>query len=162
MKRTTLVVAFVVLATAALAHQDRILSVGVDGAIPELPPAYQTTRLHIAFSEGDAGALQQLNFLSSGQETSVPPCLLRLVPKSSLRQLFLSGSWYHDVSTLPHYLVVEFRDSPSRQGVPDYPGVRFLFSLRDASLLEVTQVVALPAQNVVQDRTVRLSNGCPV
>jgi hypothetical protein len=137
------------------------LSVRLDGAIPELPPAYQTTRLHVAFSEGDAGALQQLNFLSSGRETSVQPCLLRLVPKGFFRQLFLSGSWYQDESILPHYLQVQFRDSPSLQGLPDYPGVRFLFSLRDASLLEVTQVVPLPAQNAVQLRNIRLPNGCP-
>jgi hypothetical protein len=92
MKRAMLLVAFIALATAALAHQDRILSVRVDGTIPELPSTYQTTRLHVAFSEGNAGALQQLNFLSSGRETSVQPCLLRLVPKGSLRQLFLTGS----------------------------------------------------------------------
>jgi hypothetical protein len=116
MKRTTLLVAFVLLATAAFAHQDRILSVRVDGTIPELPPAYQTTRLHVAFSEGDAGALQQLNFLSSGRETSVKPCLLRLVPKGSFHQLFLIGSWYHDESLLPHYLQVQFRDWPSLEG----------------------------------------------
>jgi hypothetical protein len=90
MKRATLLVAFVVLATAAFAHQDRILHVREDGAIPEPPPAYQTTRLHVAFSEGDAGALQRLNFLSSGRETSVKPCLLRLVPKGSFHQLFLT------------------------------------------------------------------------
>lgn len=162
MKRTTLLVAFIVLATAALAHQDRILSVRLDGAIPELPSAYQTTRLHVAFSEGDEGALQQLNFLSSGRETSVQPCLLRLVPKGSFRQLFLTGSWYHDESILPHYLQVQFRDSPPLQELPDDPGVRFLFSLRDARLIEVTQVVPLPAQNAVQFRNIRLSNGCPV
>jgi hypothetical protein len=161
MKRAMLLVAFIALATAALAHQDRILSVRVDGTIPELPSTYQTTRLHVAFSEGNAGALQQLNFLSSGRETSVQPCLLRLVPKGSLRQLFLTGSWYHDESILPHYVQVEFRDSPSLQRLPDYPGVRFVFSLRDASLLEVTQVVSLPGQNAVQDRNIRLSNGCP-
>jgi hypothetical protein len=162
MKRATLLVAFIVLATAALAHRDRILSVRVDGTIPELPSAYQTTRLHVSFSEGAAGALQQLNFLSSGRETSVQPCLLRLVPKGSVSQLFLTGSWYHDEAILPHYLQVQFRDSPSLQGLPDDPGVRFLFSLRDARLLEVTQVVPLPAQNAVQDRSIHLSNGCPV
>jgi len=96
MKRTTLLVAFMVLATAAFAHQDRILSVHADGVIPELPEAYQTTRLHVAFSEGDAGTLQQLNFLSSGGETRVQPCLLRLVSKGSFRHLFITGSWYHD------------------------------------------------------------------
>jgi hypothetical protein len=161
MKRITLLVAFILLATAALAHQDRILSVRPDGAIPELPPDYQTTRLHIAFSEGDAGALQRLTFLSSGREISLQPCLLRLVPKSSFRQLFLTGSWYHAESIMPHYLAVQFRDSLSLQGLPGYPGFRFLFSLRDASLLEVTQVVPLPAENAVHFRTIRLSDGCP-
>jgi hypothetical protein len=161
MKRATLFVAFVVLATAAFAHQDRILSVREDGAIPELPPVYQTTRLHVGFSEGDAGALQRLNLLSSGQETSVKPCLLRLVPKGSFRQLFLTGSWYHDESILPHYLQVQFVDSPSLEGFPDYPGVRFLFSLRDAKLLEVTQVVPIAAEKAVHLQNIRLSNGCP-
>ena len=161
LKRTTLLVAFTVLATVASAHKDRILSVHPDGVIPELPPAYAATRLRVAFSEGDAGALQQLALLSSGQETSVQPCLLRLVPKGSSRQLFLAGSWYHDESLLPHYVQVQFRDSPSQQGLPDYPGVRFLFSLRDASLLEVTQVVPLPGKGAVQLRDIRLSNGCP-
>src|SRR5262245_9726729 len=161
MKRTILLVAFILLATAALAHQDRILSVRLDGGIPELPPAYQTTRLHVAFSEGDAGALQRLTFMSSGREISLQLCLLRLVPKSSFRQLFLTGSWYHDESSLPHYLAVQFRDSLSLQGLPDYPGVRFLFSLRDASLLQVTQVAPLPAENAIQLRNIRLSNDCP-
>jgi hypothetical protein len=161
MKRTTLLVIFVVLATAAFAHQDHILSVRVDGLIPELPPAYQTTRLHVAFSEGDVGALQQLDFLSSGRETSVKQCLLKLVPKGSVHQLFLTGSWYHDESILPHYLQVQFRDSPSLEGLPDYPGVRFLFSLRDAKLLEVTLVVPIPAQKAVRLQNIWLSNGCP-
>jgi hypothetical protein len=161
MKRTTLLVALIVLATTALAHQDRILSVRLDGAIPELPPAYQTTRLHVAFSEGDAGALQRLTFLSSGRQISLQPCLLGLVPKSSFRQLFLTGSWYHEERILPHYLAVQFRDSLSLQELPDYPGVRFLFSLRDASLLQVTHVVPLPAENAVQLRNIPLSNDCP-
>jgi hypothetical protein len=161
MFRTTFVVAFIVLATAALAHQDRILSVHADGTIPELPSTYQTTRLHIAFSEGDAGSLQQLDFLSSGGETKVQPCLLRLVPKGSFRQLLLTGSWYHDESILPHYVQVQFCDPKS----PRCPGVHFLFSLRDARLIKVTQVqvVPLPTQNGVQiqDIDIHLSNGCP-
>jgi len=156
MKRTTLLVAFMVLATAAFAHQDRILSVHADGVIPELPEAYQTTRLHVAFSEGDAGTLQQLNFLSSGRETSVQPCLLRLVSKGSFRHLFITGSWYHDESIVPHYLEVKFRDSPSPEGLPAHLGVSFLFSLRDAKLLEVERVVLIPGENTVRLQNIRL------
>ena len=84
------------------------------------------------------------------------------MPKGSFRQLFLAGSWYHDESLLPHYVDVQFRDSPSQQGLAALPGVHFLFSLRDASLLEVTQVVPLPGEGgAVQRRAIRLSNGCP-
>ena len=122
MKRTTLLVAFMVLATAAFAHQDRILSVHADGVIPELPEAYQTTRLHVAFSEGDAGTLQQLNFLSSGGETSVQPCLLRLVSSGSFRSLFITGSWYHDESIVPHYIGVQFRELAISRGLAGAPG----------------------------------------
>jgi hypothetical protein len=56
MKRITLLVAFTVLTTAALARQDPGLSVRQDGVIPEHPPAYRQTRLHITFSQCDAGA----------------------------------------------------------------------------------------------------------
>lgn len=161
-KRTLLLIAFVLFATAAWAHQDRILSVNVNGVILELPAAYRTTRLHIAFSGGDAGALQQLNFMSSGRETRIQPCLLQLVPRGSFRQLFLVGSWYHDESNLPHYLQVKFLDETSPRGALEPGGVRFLFSLRDATLLEVDRVVPLPAQNAVQFRKISLSDGCPI
>lgn len=151
------------LATTAWAHQDRVLSVRVNGVIPELPAAYRTTRLHIAFSNGDAGALQKLIFMSSGRETSIQPCLLQLVPKGSFHQLVVAGSWSHHVSGLPHYLYVHFSDSLSVDGLPGYPGVRFLFSLRDASLLEVTRIASLPAQNGHhhQYREIPLTDGCP-
>src|SRR5262245_47510698 len=132
MKRITLLVAFTVLATLASAHQDTILFIGPDGIIQQLPPEYKWTRLRVAFSEGDAGALQQLIFLSSGRETNVQPCLLRLVPKGSFDRLFLTGSWYHKEALLPHYVNVEFRSSRYPVGWPDNSNVSFLFSLRDA------------------------------
>jgi hypothetical protein len=152
MKRITLLVTFAVLATVAWAHQDRILWIGPDGVILGLPSAYyETTRLHVAFSDGDKGALQQLTFMSSGREASVQPCLLRLIPKGSLDRIFLAGSWYHEESLLPHYVHVAFRSSPYQVGWPDNSNVSFLFGLRDASLLQVTQVA----------RVIPLSNGCP-
>jgi hypothetical protein len=164
MKRITLLVAFTVLGTVASAHEDASLSLLQDGVIPELLSAYSQTRLHVTFSEGDAGALQQLTFVSSGRETSVQPCLLRLVPKGSFRQLSLSGSWFlpESPSHLPHYVSVRFLDSLSQRGWSGQPpGVYFLFSLRDASLLEVTQVVPVPEQAAGRYQDIRLSNGCP-
>lgn len=161
MKRATSLAAFMFLASAAFAHQDSILFIGADDAIKGLPPAYQTTRLHITFSEGDAGALQQLNFLSSGRETRIKPCLLRLVPNGSFQRLFVVGSWFHDEAILPHYVAVEFRDPPSREGGPFHASASFVFSLRNAELLEVTQISPIPAQTASHVQNIRLSDGCP-
>lgn len=153
MKRITLLIAFTVLATLASAHQDIVLFIGPDDVIQRLPLEYRWTRLRVAFSGGDAGALQQLVFLSSGRETSVPPCLLRVVPNGSYDRLVLTGSWYHHESPLPHYVNVQFRASPHGVGWPEDSSVSFLFSLRDASLLRVMQGTAI--------RDIRSSNGCP-
>ncbi|WP_284423153.1 MULTISPECIES: hypothetical protein [unclassified Bradyrhizobium] len=177
MTRMMALVATVVLGTtAAFAHQDSILSLGTDGTIPGLPPAYQTTRLHLVFSEGSAGVVQELSFLSSGRETRVQPCLLRLIAKASLRPLYVTGSWYHDETIMPHYVQIEFRDPPSSRQTPAQTSVRFLFSLRDSVLLEVTRLIAMPlsAQNpedaahgsegghaTIQFQPVHLLNGCP-
>ncbi|WP_035645674.1 hypothetical protein [Bradyrhizobium sp. ORS 285] len=161
--------------TAAPAHQDRILSLGSDGTISGLPPAYQTTRLHVAFSNGDTGVLHELSFFSSGRETRLQPCLLRLVAKGSLRELFLTGSWDHEETIMPPYVLVEFRH-PTPQQAPDPTSVRFLFSLRDSTLLGVTLLVMMPPsakspedaadgperrQAAIQFQPVSVLDGCP-
>jgi hypothetical protein len=146
---------------AAEAHKDRILSVQSDGVIPELPAAYSATRLHIAFSSTEGGSLSGLRFISSGRENSLQQCLLRLVSASSAHRLSLYGSWYHSESILPHYLSVEFQDTAAESRLPEPPGVRLLFSLRDASLLSVTRVVPVPHEAAVLHKQIKLSNGCP-
>lgn len=162
MRFLTAIVALFWLADAALAHQDLILSVRPDGVIPELPSAYQnSTRLHFSFSDDDQGTLQQLDFLASGRETRVARCLLELIPQSSSRRLFLTGSWYHDESIVPHYIQVQFHDPRSATEFPGYPDVRFLFNLHDATLLQVTKVIPIPGERAVRHRDIRLVNGCP-
>jgi hypothetical protein len=161
MKRATLFVLFAIIVGSAEAHMDRILSVLPDGIIPEMPAAYSATRLHIGFSITESGSLSSLRFISSGRETDIQPCLLALVSNASAPRLFLRGSWYHDESSLPHYVSVEFRDATTAVSLPEHPGLRFLFSLRDARLLSVSKVVPLPQAAAVQNQQIRLVNGCP-
>jgi hypothetical protein len=161
MERTTLLLVFALLSGAAGAHQDRILSVRPDGVIPELPAAYGATRLHVAFSQGDHGGLHSLRFVSSGHETNLPPCLLRLVSDSSAHRLFVVGSWYHDESLLPHYISVKFHDAAAAPEVPERPRVEFLLSLRDARVLGVTRIAKLPGEASVRHEGISLVNGCP-
>jgi hypothetical protein len=161
MKRTALPVLIALLVGAAEAHQDRILSARADGVIPELPVAYSATRLHVTFSSAEQGSLSGLRFISSGHETNLPECLLRLVSNASAQRLFLHGSWYHNESLLPHYVSVEFRDATATPGLPEHPGLKFLFSLRDAQLLDVSKVVQLSHAAAVQHQQIGLVSGCP-
>lgn len=158
MKLITSILLLVLMPSAASAHQDRILSLRADGVIPELPTLYGATRLHVAHSHSD---LSGLRFVSSGHETNLPSCLLRLVSGSTATNLFLVGSWYHDESLLPHYISVEFLETDSVPQLSEKPGVKFLFSLRDAKLLEVTRVVTLQKDGAVRNQKVVLVNGCP-
>jgi hypothetical protein len=161
MKRTTFLLVFALLSGATWAHQDRILSVRQDGVIPELPAAYSATRLHVVFSHGDHGGLLSLRFVSSGRETNLPACLVRLVADSSTHRLFVVGSWYHDESLLPHYISVEFHDAAAAHELPEQPRVKFLLSLRDARVLHVARVTPLPREAGVQHQQISLINGCP-
>jgi hypothetical protein len=159
MKRIGLFVLSSLLAVAVEAHQDRILSLQPDGAIPELPASYSSTRLKVELSP--KGDLSRLSLTASGGEVSLPQCLLRLVREPSMRRLLVRGSWYHNQSTLPHYISVEFRDASTPSGLPEHPGINFLFGLRDASLLSVTKIVPRPEKAAVQYQQVSLVNGCP-
>lgn len=158
--RRTIFVILAILATSAWAHKDRLLSLTSAGEIPELPTAYAQTRIHIEFAQAqpEPSELKQFKFLSSGRETNLGACLLKRVPMSTLSQVKLTGSWYHDETTLPPYVNISF----AKQLLNGQRGsIDFLFSLKDASLLKVTEVVPV-SSTALQYRTVNLKDGCPV
>lgn len=161
MKAILLLTLAISFAGTVFAHKDRRLSLSTDGSIPELPAQYKDARLRIKLPDARGGTLAIVGFASSGRETEIKSCLWRHIRSKSLSQVALSGSWYHERSTLPHYVAVLFLDPDAQGELPELPGIRFLFSLADARLLEVTQVVALPRENAVQERRVDLTNGCP-
>lgn len=161
MKRFTITLILCIAASGASAHQDRRLSLSSGGAIPELPPRYAATRVQIEFSKGRAGRLTKLTLTSVGKSTVVKGCLLELVPASSRKGVALAGSWYHDKQFLPDYIQVLFKTSPLPPGLPEEPGVLFLFSLEDARLPEVKKIVPLPQEHAVEYQEIALHDGCP-
>jgi hypothetical protein len=164
MQRLTLFLLACVISASAAAHKDRRLSVAPDGSIPELPTTYASTRLHVGFAGADSKKLSELTITSSGRKTSLRPCLLALVSAHPASQMSLTGSWYHDESRLPHYLQVRFSEQEAQTDLRETPAVLFLFSLRDASLLQVTIVrdLHLPDQQAEQYQELKLHAGCPI
>jgi len=160
-RTTALLVALALSTGAAHAHRDRILSLRADGAIPELPAPYADTRLRIDYSTTSAGRVSQLSFTSGKRSTTVPSCLLALISRASPAGLRLTGSWYHERSSLPHYISVELRDAEAVQHQAGYTAQRFLFSLEDARLLEVSTITRLPNDQGEQSQAIPLQGGCP-
>ena len=143
---------------AVMAHQDRWLTLRSDGSIAELPESYSATRMHMSYLGGSPPGVVDLTFQSGGSKTVVPRCLLELIQPIVPKDVKLSGSWYHDESLLPHYVNVHFEGNTS---LPQPAVIDFLFSLRDARLLEVTKVTELRGLQQIQRTPVTLKDGCP-
>lgn len=131
--RCFLFAAGALLTVSAWAHVDQILSLRPDGAISGLPTEYRETRLHIEYAR--AGEVRSMHFISGGRVTNVEPCVLATLSNASPQHLELNGSWYHDSSGLPHYIVVEFRAAGVSRGLKSVSGTAIMFSLSDARVL---------------------------
>lgn len=87
----------------AHAHQDTMLHITPDGSLAGLPPQWRATRLHVdKAANGDI-----LRLVISGRDfrRSFKPCVLRKLRR--IRHVAVSGSWYHDLSSLPPYLHID-------------------------------------------------------
>jgi hypothetical protein len=158
MKTVVLTFALCLTCVAALAHMDRWLTLRSDGSMAELPTQYAATRMYVSYLGGSPPGVIDLTFQSGGKKTVIPRCLLELIQPIVPNDLKLSGSWYHDEALLPHYVNVHFKGNTS---LPQPAGLDFLFSLRDARLLEVTKVTELRGPQEVQRTPVVLKDGCP-
>jgi len=159
MKKVVLALMLCWACAAVLGHQDRRLALRADGSIAELPGQYSATRLFVSYLGGYPPGVIDLTIQSGGRENVVPECLLKLLQPIAPEDLEISGSWYHDEALLPHYVNIHFKGNSS---LPKPVGVDLLFSLRDARLLEVTQLVELRGSQEIDRRPVVLKDGCPL
>ena len=121
------------------AHQDQILSVRPDGSIPGIPASFG----HVNFNVKDLGtAHPQIKFQVANHRTVIPSCLTRLIRSKNLSDIELRGSWYHDETSLPYYVSVQFFDHNNNHQHFDNSSYEFLFNLHDAKLIEVKRFEA--------------------
>jgi len=137
MYRDLLLTALLLLtASAASAHEDRVLTVRGDGFIPEIPAQFSPATLKMQFEPTGSKVELQIK----RHVMTVPPCITRLIKSKSLSDVSLSGSWYHDENRRPYYISVTFYafGSPQDQATGEYTSI--LFNLRDASIIEVAEM----------------------
>jgi hypothetical protein len=141
MKRLACALALGSAALVAHGHQDRLLTLADDGAVPGLPAEYAATRLKIEFDRMRPDRVVGIVLTVPGHETRVPPCLLQKILPSSKDRVVLKGSWYHDLSLMPPYVDVSIKADPPASKQSTEEGVELLFSLRDAKLISARRWV---------------------
>lgn len=119
--------------SAAYAHQDRILTLIADGSIPEIPAYFGRTQLMVS-GLGTDNPLIQLKI--GMHQTTLPVCVARLIRITSEKNIRLTGSWYHNESTLPYYINVQFYYPSQSSYNTSY---RILYNLHNAKLLKLTR-----------------------
>src|SRR5690242_1075580 len=112
-----LAVAAILACIPCQAHQDRVLKLGPDGQLEGLPPQYTPSSLRVTFSPkgSDSPPVAKLELKVGDKTTVVPTCVTGLILTRSEKDVLVTASWYHERSTLPHYLNVVLRD-PGREG----------------------------------------------
>ena len=143
--------------SSAYAHEDRILSIQPDGSIPEIPAAFGPVALKISGLGNPAPTVQ---FSSGTHRNNLPICVTRYIHTQQMKDVFVSGSWYHNESVLPYYVDVEFYEPGYVQGHPYNSSFKILFNLRTAQVIKLQWFVADPSGNGGQYRDVVLPKGC--
>ncbi len=121
--------------SAACAHKNRMLTLNPDGSIPEIPASFGRAYFTVSGLGTDKPFIQ---FKIGTQQTTLPACVARLIRSRSQKDIRLSGSWYHDESTLPYYINMEFYD-PSSSPRTDYNSIhqKILYNLHNAKLIKL-------------------------
>lgn len=147
-----LLVGLFVFADNCFAHADRILGVEPDGTITSLPSEFLPARLRVDFeSASDKPAISSLRLLLGRHETTLPTCITKLLRTPSMDGVQVAASWYHETTSLPYYIHLDFYDPPYNNFYdPPYdktrnfefkPGYTLLFNLRTGELMWFHQIV---------------------
>jgi len=149
---------FAALACPAQAHQDQILPVAADGAITVLPPKYGPVNLTL---EG-LGSVKPLVQLRIGaNQTTLPFCVTRLIRSRNLKDVLVTGSWYHDEEGgLPYYVKIQFFEPGYDRKKSLNSNLKFVFNLHDAKLIYAKAFEVDSSGNGGQFKDIALPANC--
>ena len=119
-----------VLSSAAIAHEDQPLLIGVDGEISGLPPQFSPVKVEITRKANDSAALASVVLSSPRFRIRLNQCVLRRLV--NVQRVEASASWYHDLERSPPYISFSFHSSPAQLN-PEFYAVTF--SLVDGRIL---------------------------
>jgi hypothetical protein len=137
-----LVVASLTLSPVCPAHQDGRLTVREDGSIPELPSNYADLRLHIDLEKVGTSNQFPLILRRRDKEFKLRACALSPVKTKLRSAIRLSGSWYHERGSLPHYILVMLPDPIQPDGARGEIGIEYLLDIESLGLIKIEQITS--------------------
>ena len=151
--------ALVLLSLRAAGHQDTTFRLLPDGLVEGVPEPYGPIHLWIDHHRPFPWLHRKISVRLQVRGTSrtLPGCIARLFDIPTALPIRLSGSWYHDLDSIPPYLYVEL----PQKLMPDYSifGHSITFDLRTAAVLSVWE--QKPVDGVGQvDSPVDLNSLC--
>ncbi|MGE5475253.1 MAG: hypothetical protein ACM3Q1_01230 [Bacteroidales bacterium] len=154
MKRAALIIILLALLShRADAHQDRVLHLTSNGAIIELPPEYQPATLVLDFGRA-------IKLRLGNKETILPRCLVRLPTTQELKDVQITGSWYHDENIIPYYIEATFFDPGHSQNTWARSGYSYLFNLHTSRLIEAKRIEAGEGGNNILHKQIDVHSKC--
>ncbi|NHZ63661.1 hypothetical protein [Massilia genomosp. 1] len=131
---------------ACLAHVDVIVEFSPDGMMDTIPAKYGPARMNVVFAApGAEQAVGSVILQLGGHVTTLPRCIVALLPSRQMAQVSASASWYHDESVLPYYLSLRFA-APAAMTVKPGTHVGILVNLRTAKIININKVITGPAE----------------
>ncbi|MGA4321773.1 hypothetical protein [Ectopseudomonas hydrolytica] len=135
-----------------------MLSLGNNGAIVGLPEQYRPATLEIEFST--EATVEKIQIEVAKNKLTLPQCIMKLLKTSNASDISLSASWYHEASSLPHYINVNFYDPGYNPKKWANSGYSILFNLANAKIIDMAYSQVSPDESSSQLHPVNLSCLC--
>ena len=152
---------FFTLNSYCFGHQDAMLELESNGVIVGLPEQYSPATLEIEIStEATEGPVKEIQIEIARNKLSVPKCIASMLKTNNASNILLSASWYHESSSLPPYININFYDPGYNSEKWSNSGYSILFNLTNAKIIEMTYTKVSPKERSTQLHPVTFSDFC--
>ncbi len=145
--------------TKGFAHQDRIFAIeSSSGRVQGIPSRYGEILVSVDWNK-KPGAAVKIKFGS--RVLNLPACVSKYFMKSTQEKMRITGSWYHDRSTLPPYLSIELPDKSSTTTSSGFVnGRNILMNLETAEIIEIEETIVEANGKSMQSKKIEFKEDC--
>lgn len=129
----------------------------------EIPAEFGPAWMNVVFTAPDAKqAVDSVTLRLGGHVTTLPACIVALLPSRKMAQVRASASWYHRnaAGRLPDYLSLRFAAPKAVKAGQLRTHVGIMVNLRTAKIININKIITGPAEGEQRGVSERLLQGC--